>query len=54
MVVTSRITDATPASFSSHVLKRGYESEIAQQQIGDTPLGRSVDLMFGIDFIRAE
>ena len=33
MVATSRITHATPASFSSHVPDRGMESEIAAQQI---------------------
>ncbi len=47
MVVTSRITDATPASFSSHVAFRSYQSEIASQQIGNNPFGRMVDLMFG-------
>ncbi|KAF9996064.1 hypothetical protein BGZ80_008203 [Entomortierella chlamydospora] len=47
MVVTSRITDATPASFSSHVPHREMESEIAEQQIGDYVLGRQVDLMMG-------
>ncbi|PEN13663.1 alkaline phosphatase [Longibacter salinarum] len=33
MVVTSRITHATPASFSSHVPERWMENEIAAQQI---------------------
>jgi alkaline phosphatase len=33
MVATSRITHATPASFSSHVPDRAMESEIADQQI---------------------
>lgn len=47
LVVTSRITHATPAAFSSHVTFRDYESEIAVQQIGYTPFGRVVDLMFG-------
>ncbi|CAG8743254.1 9678_t:CDS:2, partial [Ambispora leptoticha] len=47
LVVTSRITHATPASFSAHVIQRNMESEIAVQQIGDYPLGRQVDLMFG-------
>ncbi|CAG8591300.1 7262_t:CDS:10 [Ambispora gerdemannii] len=47
LVVTSRITHATPASFSAHVINRNMESEIAAQQIGDYPLGRQVDLMFG-------
>ncbi|BFZ55997.1 hypothetical protein PYCC9005_003039 [Savitreella phatthalungensis] len=47
LVVTSDITDATPASFSSHVRNRSSENVIAQQQIGDIPLGRTVDLMLG-------
>ncbi|CAO3648556.1 unnamed protein product [Mucor hiemalis] len=47
LVATSRITHATPASFSSHVVDRNNENKIAVQQIGDNPLGRSVDLMFG-------
>jgi alkaline phosphatase len=47
LVVTSRITHATPASFNAHVTFRDYENDIAEQQIGHTPLGRSVDLMFG-------
>ncbi|ORE09244.1 alkaline phosphatase-like protein [Rhizopus microsporus var. microsporus] len=47
LVVTSRITHATPASFSAHVAWRDWENLIAEQQIGHTPLGRTVDLMFG-------
>ncbi|KAI9033740.1 alkaline-phosphatase-like protein [Phycomyces nitens] len=47
LVVTSRITHATPASFSAHVLGRDSENDIASQQIGFNPLGRTVDLMFG-------
>ncbi|GBB95068.1 hypothetical protein RclHR1_02470012 [Rhizophagus clarus] len=47
LVVTSRITDATPASFSAHVIHRNMESDIAVQQIGDNPLGRQVDLIIG-------
>ncbi|KAJ1967120.1 vacuolar alkaline phosphatase [Dispira parvispora] len=47
LVVTSRITHATPASFSSHVVDRNMEDLIAQQQIGNYSLGRVVDLMFG-------
>ena len=47
LVVTTRITDATPAVFASHVRKREMEDEIARQMIGEThPLGRVVDLMF--------
>ncbi|KAJ3193647.1 hypothetical protein HK101_004425 [Irineochytrium annulatum] len=47
LVATSRITHATPASFSSHVIHRDFEDEIATQQIGNYSLGRNVDLMFG-------
>jgi alkaline phosphatase len=47
LVATSRITHATPASFSAHVQDRDNENAIARQQIGENPLGRSVDLMFG-------
>lgn len=47
LVVTTRITDATPAAFSSHVDYRFQEDLIAQQQLGDYPLGRMVDLMIG-------
>lgn len=47
LVVTTRITDATPACFSAHVNNRGEEDLIAEQQIGDYRLGRMVDLMIG-------
>lgn len=47
IVVTSRVTDATPASFSSHVTNRAMEEDIAKQQIGDYTLGRRVDLLMG-------
>ncbi|KAF8462543.1 alkaline-phosphatase-like protein [Kalaharituber pfeilii] len=47
LVVTTRITDATPACFSAHVNMRSEEDRIAEQQIGDYPLGRMVDLMLG-------
>lgn len=47
MVVTSRITHATPAAFSSHITWRDYEDEIATHQIAGTAFGRSIDLMFG-------
>ncbi|CAO3572397.1 unnamed protein product [Mortierella alpina] len=47
LVVTSRVTHATPAAFSAHVVHRDMESEIAVQQIGDYELGRQVDLMLG-------
>lgn len=47
LVVTTDITDATPACFASHVFLRQQEDEIALQEIGEGPLGRSVDLMLG-------
>ncbi|KAI5779982.1 alkaline-phosphatase-like protein [Geopyxis carbonaria] len=47
LVVTTRITDATPACFSAHVNLRSEEDRIAEQQLGDYPLGRMVDLMLG-------
>lgn len=47
LVVTTRITDATPACFSSHVNIRGYEDLIAEHQLGEYPLGVQVDLMMG-------
>ena len=48
LVVTTRITDATPAVFASHVRRREQEDEIALQMLGEThPLGRMVDLMLG-------
>ncbi|CDO92597.1 unnamed protein product [Kluyveromyces dobzhanskii CBS 2104] len=47
LVVTTRITDATPASFSAHADLRGMEQLIAQQQLGEYELGRMVDLMIG-------
>ena len=47
LVVTTDITDATPACFSSHVDMRSQNDEIALQQIGQGPLNRVVDLMFG-------
>ncbi|CCE78637.1 Piso0_000663 [Millerozyma farinosa CBS 7064] len=47
LVVTTRITDATPASFGSHVDYRFQEDLIADQQVGNHPLGRTVDLIIG-------
>ncbi|KAF7549122.1 hypothetical protein G7Z17_g6605 [Cylindrodendrum hubeiense] len=47
LVATTRITDATPASFGSHVLVRSMEDSIALQEVGEGVLGRSVDLMLG-------
>jgi hypothetical protein len=36
-----------PSSFASHTYDRDIESEIADQLIGGTPLGHTVDLMLG-------
>ncbi|KAA8647301.1 hypothetical protein EYZ11_013404 [Aspergillus tanneri] len=47
LVVTTRITDATPACFAAHVNMRQYEDRIAEQEVGEHPLGRVVDLMLG-------
>ncbi|KAJ1860468.1 vacuolar alkaline phosphatase [Coemansia sp. RSA 2703] len=47
LVVTSRITHATPAAFSAHALSRNMEDLIAEYQIGNYTLGPVVDLMFG-------
>ncbi|KAJ5698881.1 hypothetical protein N7462_000886 [Penicillium macrosclerotiorum] len=47
LVVTTRLTDATPACFASHANLRQYEDSIAEQEIGEHPLGRVVDLMMG-------
>ncbi|KAI1423551.1 alkaline phosphatase [Xylaria sp. FL1777] len=47
LVVTTDITDATPACFASHVNYRSQQDEIALQEVGQGPLDRVVDLMFG-------
>ncbi|KAK5996002.1 Repressible alkaline phosphatase [Cladobotryum mycophilum] len=48
LVVTSRITHATPAGYSAHVFHRDSENEIASHQIGLThPMGSVVDLLMG-------
>ncbi|KAK0630575.1 alkaline-phosphatase-like protein [Bombardia bombarda] len=47
LVVTTDITDATPACFAAHVFRREMEDQIALQEIGEGVLGRSVDLMLG-------
>ncbi|KAL1858692.1 vacuolar alkaline phosphatase [Paecilomyces lecythidis] len=47
LVVTTRITDATPACFASHANRREYEDIIAAQEVGDHPLGKTVDLILG-------
>src|SRR5699024_1267008 len=38
LVVTTKITDTTPACFASHVNQRGYEDRIAEQEAGEHPL----------------
>lgn len=47
LVVTTDLTDATPACFASHVVIRALNDDVAVQEIGDGPLGRVVDLMLG-------
>lgn len=48
LVVTTDVTDATPACFASHVYWRMQGDEIAMQEVGlEHPLGRVVDLILG-------
>lgn len=47
LVVTTSITDATPACFAAHVNYRMEEDSIAAQEVGEHPLGRVLDLMLG-------
>jgi alkaline phosphatase len=47
VVVTSKVTDATPGSFLAHVLDRGEEDRIAEEIVGLGKLNRSVDLLLG-------
>jgi alkaline phosphatase len=47
LVVTTDITDATPACFASHAYFRFMEDSIAEQEVGEHPLGRVVDLILG-------
>ena len=47
LVVTTSVTDATPAAFGAHVDYRFQEDLIAQQQLGEYPLGRVTDLLLG-------
>jgi len=47
LVVTTRLTDATPACFSAHVNLRSEEDRIAEHQLGDYPLGLVLDLALG-------
>lgn len=47
LVTTSRITHATPASYSAHISDRDLENDIASQQLGRYTLGRQVDILWG-------
>ncbi|KAG0641143.1 alkaline-phosphatase-like protein [Tuber brumale] len=48
LIVTSRITHATPASYVAHIYDRNKEANIALQEIGHThPFGRTVDILMG-------
>jgi alkaline phosphatase len=47
LVVTTDITDATPACFAAHANLRVMEDSIAAQEVGEHPLGRVVDIMLG-------
>ncbi|RDW94715.1 alkaline phosphatase [Coleophoma crateriformis] len=47
LVVLTAVTDATPACFASHVNMRIEEDSIAEQEVGNHPLGRVVDLVLG-------
>jgi len=47
LVVTTRLTDATPACFAAHVNSRAYEDIIAEQMVGNYPLGQTVDVLIG-------
>ncbi|GME80814.1 unnamed protein product [Ambrosiozyma monospora] len=48
LVVTTGITDATPAAYNSHAEYRKYQAYIAQQQLGlNNTLGVVTDLMMG-------
>lgn len=47
MVVTASVTDDTPAAFSAHVRDKKDRDRVAQHQLGDYPLGQSLDLMIG-------
>jgi len=47
LVVTTDITDATPACFASHVDRREQNDDVALQEVGEGVLGRTVDLILG-------
>lgn len=47
LITTSRVTHATPASYSAHISDRDLENDIASQQLGGYVLGRQVDILWG-------
>jgi len=47
LVVTTDVTDATPACFAAHVDYRLQQDEIALHEIGEGVLGRVVDVILG-------
>lgn len=47
LVVTTDVTDATPACFASHAYYRAMMDDIALQEVGNGTLGRVVDLILG-------
>lgn len=47
LVVTTDVTDATPACFAAHVDYRLQMDEIALHEVGEGALGRTVDLILG-------
>lgn len=47
LVVTTKITDATPAVFAAHVTSRKMENEIADQYLSPMIGERTVDLLIG-------
>jgi alkaline phosphatase len=49
VVVTSRLTDATPACFIAHVPSRALESTIASQALGLSSDGANVDVQAPLD-----
>ncbi|ABN65815.1 vacuolar alkaline phosphatase [Scheffersomyces stipitis CBS 6054] len=47
IVVTTKVTDATPSVWAAHAIDRSSEPLIAEQLLGDHPLGRIPDLILG-------
>jgi alkaline phosphatase len=47
LVVTTDVTDATPACFVAHALSRSMGDSIAAQEVGEHPLGRVADIILG-------